>query len=106
MRKKRPYVPGEWKRRGRVDPRSKSPKLGRPFQRFLAVTDSAERRRLHWRAWDQNPKRVARVWLYESHTRSKAEVLASESLALYSEWFETLDDELPPGIDLTAALWG
>jgi hypothetical protein len=92
MRKKRPYVPGEWKRRARVDPRSKSRKIGRPRELFLWVDDPAERARLHNRRSDQSAQRVAREWRYETQTRSKAEVLAAEAVCLYAEWFESLDD--------------
>jgi hypothetical protein len=93
MRKKRPYVPGEWKRRARVDPRSKSRKVGRPRKCFAWVDDYAERQRMHRRVRDEDPVRVARNWRHETQTRSKAEVLAAEAVCRYAEWFESLDSD-------------
>jgi len=102
----RQYIPGEWKRRNRFDPRSMSRKVGRPPQKFLWVTDSAERKRMVRTAADQSPSIVARAWLHESMTRSKAEVLSQASIDAYTDWCESLDDEWPAGFDLSAALWG
>lgn len=102
----RVYIPGEWSRRARVDPRSKSRKLGRPRQKFVAVDDPAERARLNCRWWSNSAAPVLRGWRFEAHTRSKAEILGEAAVHSYAEWFESLDDELPPGVELTHVLWG
>ncbi len=85
---------GEWKRRGRVDPRSKTHKVGpgRPRTRFLWVDDPVERRRLIDRASEENPQRVVRAWRHEPMRRSKSAILAEGAALAYAEWFDSLDD--------------
>jgi hypothetical protein len=100
------YVPGEWKRRGRVDPRSKSSKIGRPVEKFKWVADPGERLRCVDRARKNSPAVVTRKWRHEAMRRCAAEVMAESSCHAYVEWFDALDDEPLPGVDLTHSLWG
>jgi hypothetical protein len=84
-------VPGEWKRRQRVDPRSKSRTVGRP----PIYSGTVEDRRLaaNRRYWNC-PQRVSESWHREQFTRTKAEVAFEYSLSAYEEWFESLDDDV------------
>jgi hypothetical protein len=102
----RVYVPGEWKRRGRVDPRSKSRKFGRPFQKFVGVVDPVERHRLNSAWWRNSAGPVLRAWRFEKQRLYKSDVLFEMAVGEYADWLDAFDDELPPGIELSHLLWG
>jgi hypothetical protein len=81
---------------------------GRPRECFLEVDDPRERRRLHSarQVVREGASRVMRRWRWEASRLTVADVVFDVGLAVHGEWIDSLDDELPPGVDLSAALWG
>ena len=49
---------------------------------------------------------MVREWRWEQMRRRAYQVVLDVAGEAYSSWFESLEDEQPPDLDLTAALWG
>lgn len=59
------------------------------------------------RRFRASPARVAQSWYREQFRRSSAQIRFEAECDSYAEWCAELDMvEIPPGVDLSAALWG
>jgi hypothetical protein len=66
-----------------------------------------ERERKKLAAYRRGARPVMRRWYFEQFRRHPALIRAELEADAYAVWFEALDDlDVPPGVDLSAALWG
>jgi hypothetical protein len=90
--------------------RARQPKSGRkrgaqPKHADRSPEAAARRRCEAVARWRASPRRVSQSWYREQFRVGLGWVLHVEGVAAHQEWFDSLDDEPAPGIELTDLLW-